>query len=278
MQIFDGEGRYQGQWNNLHRPCGLFADRRNGDHVYVGELGPDLPVNIATPNLGPRVTVFDKKGARVGRFGPTFGEKPGEFTAPHTVVTDSRGDVYVGEVPTRRAASTRIRRARSARSRNSSASTRRSEGARRRESGRSGPRSRDDLARLEVLDRGFHVDVPRRGPGRAAPPEERALDRRRLHVAHRQITGDVEDGRVVHGRAREDLVEVRRDDAAVDRARRALVAPERRSTTAPPAARKQRTRNPISWVVRSRSTELRQSNEDFRKTAEIGGVRVMARL
>ena len=45
------------------------------------------------------VTVFDKKGARVGRFGgPTFGEKPGEFTAPHTVVTDSHGDVYVGEV------------------------------------------------------------------------------------------------------------------------------------------------------------------------------------
>jgi hypothetical protein len=35
----------------------------------------------------------------VNRFGgPTFGEKPGEFTAPHTVVTDSRGDVYVGEV------------------------------------------------------------------------------------------------------------------------------------------------------------------------------------
>ena len=99
VQIFDGEGRYQGQWNNLHRPCGLYADRRNGDHVYVGELGPDLPVNIATPNLGPRVTVFDKKGARVSRFGgPTFGEKPGEFTAPHTVVTDSHGDVYVGEV------------------------------------------------------------------------------------------------------------------------------------------------------------------------------------
>ena len=39
------------------------------------------------------------RAARVSRFGgPTFGEKPGEFTAPHTVVTDSRGDVYVGEV------------------------------------------------------------------------------------------------------------------------------------------------------------------------------------
>ncbi|MDP2702526.1 MAG: peptidyl-alpha-hydroxyglycine alpha-amidating lyase family protein, partial [Candidatus Rokubacteria bacterium] len=27
VQIFDGQGTYQGQWNNLHRPCGLFVDR-----------------------------------------------------------------------------------------------------------------------------------------------------------------------------------------------------------------------------------------------------------
>ena len=24
VQVFDGEGRYETQWNNLHRPCGLF--------------------------------------------------------------------------------------------------------------------------------------------------------------------------------------------------------------------------------------------------------------
>jgi len=99
VQIFDGEGRYQGQRNNLHRPCGLYTHRRGGDHLYIGELGPDLAVNIDTPNLGPRVTVLDATGQRVARFGgPRSGEKPGEFTAPHTVVVDSRGDVYVGEV------------------------------------------------------------------------------------------------------------------------------------------------------------------------------------
>ena len=66
----------------------------------MGELGPDLPVNDATPNLGPRVTVFDKQGRarRALRRADVRGEKPGEFTAPHTVVTDSHGDVYVGEV------------------------------------------------------------------------------------------------------------------------------------------------------------------------------------
>ena len=100
VQIFDGRGQYQGQWNNLHRPCGLFIDRtQNGGTFYVGELGHALPVNEAVANLGPRVTVLDAKGQKVARFGGQFaGEKPGEFIAPHSVVTDSRGDVYVSEV------------------------------------------------------------------------------------------------------------------------------------------------------------------------------------
>jgi sugar lactone lactonase YvrE len=100
VQIFDGQGRYQGQWNNLHRPCGLFVDRtQNGGTFYIGELGHALPVNEHVPNLGPRVTVLDAKGQKVARFGGPFGgEKPGEFTAPHSVVTDSQGSVYVSEV------------------------------------------------------------------------------------------------------------------------------------------------------------------------------------
>jgi DNA-binding beta-propeller fold protein YncE len=99
VQIFDGEGRYQGQWNQLHRPCGLYAEPRGSELFFVGELGAALPVNALTPNLGPRVSVLTRKGERICRFGGAFeGEKPGEFTAPHTVVTDSRGDLYVGEV------------------------------------------------------------------------------------------------------------------------------------------------------------------------------------
>jgi hypothetical protein len=98
VQIFDGKGGYQGQWNNLHRPCGLFADRGHG-LFFVGELGSGMPVTEKTPNLGPRVSVLDAKGERVARFGGQFAsEKPGEFIAPHGLVVDSRGDVYVGEV------------------------------------------------------------------------------------------------------------------------------------------------------------------------------------
>jgi DNA-binding beta-propeller fold protein YncE len=99
VQIFDGQGRYQGQLNHLHRPCGLFVDRRNGGRVYVGELPTHLPVNQAVPNLGARVSVVTLKGDLLARVGGRFaGEKPGEFVAPHGVVLDSRGDLYVAEV------------------------------------------------------------------------------------------------------------------------------------------------------------------------------------
>jgi DNA-binding beta-propeller fold protein YncE len=99
VQVFDDHGRYQGQLNNLHRPCGLFADRRNGGRLYVGELPSHLAVNAAVPNIGARVSIVSLKGDLLGRFGGPFaGEKPGEFVAPHGVAVDSRGDVYVAEV------------------------------------------------------------------------------------------------------------------------------------------------------------------------------------
>jgi hypothetical protein len=97
VQIFDGEGRHQTEWHGLHRPCGLWADKRDRERFYVGELGSGMPVTDSTPNIGPRVTVLTKKGERLHRFGGP-GEKPGEFTAPHAVTTDSRGDLYVSEV------------------------------------------------------------------------------------------------------------------------------------------------------------------------------------
>lgn len=99
IQMFDQRGRYQAQLQNLHRPCAIFADRRNGGRLYVGELPSHLPVNQAVPNIGARVSVVSLKGDLLGRVGGRFaGEGPGEFVAPHGVVTDSRGDFYVAEV------------------------------------------------------------------------------------------------------------------------------------------------------------------------------------
>jgi DNA-binding beta-propeller fold protein YncE len=99
VQVFDDRGHFQSQLVNLHRPCGLHAERGHGGRLYVGELPSHLPVNAAVPNLGARVSVLSLKGDLLGRFGGRFaGEQPGEFVAPHGVARDSHGDVYVAEV------------------------------------------------------------------------------------------------------------------------------------------------------------------------------------
>ena len=52
VQVFDGNGRYETQWNNLHRPCGLFMPPGKCPICYIGELGPTMAVNRNAPNLG----------------------------------------------------------------------------------------------------------------------------------------------------------------------------------------------------------------------------------
>lgn len=100
IQRFDGEGRYLGQWNNLHRPMALWLQAATPDRecaFYVGEAAPSF--NVRFPNLGPRISILDAEGrlqARFGDIGP--GHASDRFIAPHGIAVDSQGDVYVGEV------------------------------------------------------------------------------------------------------------------------------------------------------------------------------------
>jgi DNA-binding beta-propeller fold protein YncE len=100
VQVFDGNGKYEAQWNNLHRPCALHCCGGKSPNFIIGELGPGLAVNRGTPNLGPRLTIVDSKGKRVARLGGENGPglEAGKFLAPHGVALDSNGDIYVGEV------------------------------------------------------------------------------------------------------------------------------------------------------------------------------------
>ena len=96
VQIFDAQGNYVDQWNNLHRPCGLHIE---GELAYVGQLPTHLSVNADYPNLGACVSLHDLTGRRLARLGDVYlGEEPGQFTAPHGLAVDSHGDLYVGEV------------------------------------------------------------------------------------------------------------------------------------------------------------------------------------
>ena len=40
VQVFDGNGKYETQWNNLHRPCGLYMPYGHQPICYIGEVGP----------------------------------------------------------------------------------------------------------------------------------------------------------------------------------------------------------------------------------------------
>ena len=99
IQLFNEKGGYEGQWNNLHRPCALYMDAKPAALCFVGELGPFMELNRDHPRLGPRISILSHTGAlvaRIGDNGPGLG--PTNFLTPHGLAADSRGDLYVGEV------------------------------------------------------------------------------------------------------------------------------------------------------------------------------------
>jgi DNA-binding beta-propeller fold protein YncE len=99
IQVFDSNGKYETQWNNMHRPCALYMDRGPSPLCYIGELGPGLATNKNIPNVGHRLIILTAEGKVLARLGDRYaGEDPGQFIAPHGIAVDSHGDIYVGEV------------------------------------------------------------------------------------------------------------------------------------------------------------------------------------
>jgi len=100
VQVFDGNGKYETQWNNMHRASGLCMETgTRTPRFYVGEIGPDMAVNIDLPGCGPRVSIYTHKGELLARLGHEHaGLATGQFISPHGLAVDSRDDIYVGEV------------------------------------------------------------------------------------------------------------------------------------------------------------------------------------
>ncbi len=100
VQVFDQEGRYEAQINNMHRPSGLAITPGSCPDCIVGELASYLPVNRDFPNLGPFVSVFDQQSNLLSRLDAKQGAGlgPGQFLSPHSIAYDSTGDLYVGDV------------------------------------------------------------------------------------------------------------------------------------------------------------------------------------
>ena len=101
IQVFNPEGAYLDQWTDVQRPTALFIDSEG--LVYVSELawksGDRSFVHgaIATRQPG-RVSVFDRDGTVLARWGGDDPCAAGNFAAPHDICADSQGTIYVGEV------------------------------------------------------------------------------------------------------------------------------------------------------------------------------------
>jgi hypothetical protein len=100
VQAFDGNGKYEAQRVNMHRPCGLYCRGGKQPQFLIGELGAGLTINRTHPNIGPRLTFVDAQGRTIARLGGEAGPglETGKFVAPHGLAIELRGDIYVGEV------------------------------------------------------------------------------------------------------------------------------------------------------------------------------------
>lgn len=100
IQIFDTNGQFETQINNMHRPSGLAITPGTCPDCIVGELASYLKVNQDFPNIGPFVSIFDQQGDALSKLdaGLGAGLEPGQFLSPHSIAFDSLGDLYVGDV------------------------------------------------------------------------------------------------------------------------------------------------------------------------------------
>jgi sugar lactone lactonase YvrE len=102
VQVFDGNGKFETQWNNLHRPNGMCMAAGKDPLFYIGEGGPSGEINRDWPNIGPRVSIHSREGKVLARLGkPHAGINPGQFTAPHGIAVDAEANIYVGELSAR---------------------------------------------------------------------------------------------------------------------------------------------------------------------------------
>ena len=101
IQVFSVAGAYLAEWTDIQRPTNLYL--APDGLVYVSELW--RPVGhksytrgVTAQDRPGRVSVLDRDGRVVARWGGPDRVAAGNFVAPHDICVDSRGDVYVGEV------------------------------------------------------------------------------------------------------------------------------------------------------------------------------------
>ena len=101
IQIFSPDGEYLSEWTDTRRPTHIVFDAQG--RAYVSELWwqpgqTSLRYGPAGDNRSGRVSVYDRDGHVIARWGGPDPTAAGSFAAPHGLAVDSRRDVYVSEV------------------------------------------------------------------------------------------------------------------------------------------------------------------------------------
>ena len=103
IQIFSPDGEYLSEWTDTQRPTHLCFDSLG--RAYVTELawhegdtsfsrGPITREKV----VHARMSIYDKAGKVLARWGTPQVTEPGSFAAPHGLALDSKNDLYVSEV------------------------------------------------------------------------------------------------------------------------------------------------------------------------------------
>ena len=99
VQIFSPEGEFLAQWDEVWWPNSICQDAEG--NFFVAELGGIFMMGetAALDQPAARITIRDPDGTVQAEWSEQDPYGSGRFFAPHSVALDSKGDLYVGEVP-----------------------------------------------------------------------------------------------------------------------------------------------------------------------------------
>ena len=76
----------------------LYGRRRAAAAFISANWGRTSRSTATSQDLGPRLSILSRDGKLLSRVDEKSGLSPTQFSAPHGVAVDRRGDVYIGEV------------------------------------------------------------------------------------------------------------------------------------------------------------------------------------